>query len=377
MLLAPPSISRAPGRGARSRLLGAGIVFAFLLTGGQVSFAADTADAKLCDAESVSHQGRMKLAEAKAFLDSYVPAAEDVSRIPTFQAGAAENELKRVSATIEETLCLRANPATTAEGMAIYHEALALKSALTVAWSHLLARDATRAAAQALANARSASNLDDAKTAAAAVELQAAKVRGQLRIVSDPFMLAAAAEADGYEASAKAEVDLRDGAAKAMCGADDHGRRKRMCGTYGIFAAALSYIWTQTDGSWNSRPRLNSVGVPSVAFRWLPPKIGWLAVDLGGYSAFLTKSLTATTPSVDKISCTRSPSDYENRLPCEANTLAYPYLAGYVGLTAGRDGIGFITLSPVTFGIAQLGTSSVLAPYVGVMVGFLQINGTF
>jgi hypothetical protein len=55
----------------------------------------------------------------------------------------------------------------------------------------------------------------------------------------------------------------------------------------------------------------------------------------------------------------------------------YAYVGVYAGLTVGRKGVGFVTVSPITAGIAQIGTRSTLLPYVGMSIGVLQLNGNF
>ncbi len=53
------------------------------------------------------------------------------------------------------------------------------------------------------------------------------------------------------------------------------------------------------------------------------------------------------------------------------------YFGVYAGVTMGRKGVGFVTLAPITAGIAQLGSRATLVPYVGMSVGVLQLNGSF
>ncbi len=301
---------------------------------------------------------------------------------PNPQATAADvlaNQLGRVTDALVASICLGAvgDKGQAAEGAAAYVTASKQRAYLLPLLAHARARDAALAAKKAADDAAAAKNAEDARAAAKAADRAVADARAQRDFMNDAYTAAALDAAIVSANAAQSEADLRAVAPDTMCGADDKGRPKKICGTFGIFAAALSYVWVWTDATnITSRPHLASVGVPSVALRYVPWTTGWVSLEWGGYSAFLTKSLTASSPAGTKSACVRSPSDYENRLPCEANPDAYPYLGTYVGATVGRSGVGFLTIAP-TLGVAQLGSASALRPYFGLTIGILNINGKF
>jgi hypothetical protein len=246
---------------------------------------------------------------------------------------------------------------------------------LVTAVAHMTAQQAVADANQALANARKSRTVEDAKALSEAADKHAAEARDQLAHANDVCTQRKVTAAETAADLAREQVTLRESGPDSLCGANDLGLPQSICGIFGISAAALSYLWAVEGDGVRSGRRLTTVGVPAGAFRYV--LMPWVAIDLGGYSAFLTKSLASTSPSVDKVSCAQSPTEYENRLPCEATNEMYAYLAGYAGLTVGRKGVGFVTLQPLTVGIAQRGTSPTLVPYFGISVGVLQVNGTF
>jgi hypothetical protein len=270
----------------------------------------------------------------------------------------------------------------TADSRAKLDAAVTLQSEVLRRLTHACTAQASATAERSFHEAYDASSNDVAQAAAdraADAVIIAQKLRSR---VSDAINAAASAQAENWAALAQHEMDVRSGAKDSICKENAKGRPQTLCGTYGMFAATLSYVMV-----WNSfsdfsgattRPHLPSVAVPDVALRWLPSQdVGWVALEIGAYTSFLTQSLTAASPSVTKVACTRNASEYENRLPCEANANVYPYLALYLGATVGKAGIGYLTVAPVNFGIAQVGSSSALRPYFGITVGALQLNGKF
>jgi hypothetical protein len=245
-------------------------------------------------------------------------------------------------------------------------------------YDRAVARNCASDASNALDDARAASTLDDAKAAAKRAQDAAANALAKhTESGGDKDVDAAWKEADDRAAAANAEVDSRTSATSSICGADDKGRLRHICGTYGLSAGALSFVAVRTPDGWTTQNHLLSVAVPSAAFRLVIIPQGWLSFDIGLSSAFLTQSLAYGAPSTSKTACTVGANVFENKLPCEANAVVYPYMAGYAGFTAGKSGIGFITIAPITAGMAQVGSDTTLRFYIGFSVGVLQLNGKF
>jgi hypothetical protein len=121
--------------------------------------------------------------------------------------------------------------------------------------------------------------------------------------------------------------------------------------------------------------RLVSIAVPYAGVRWIPSlNVSYLAVDLSVYSAYFTSA--SSDLSTKATTCTAGMNQLERLLPCEANPQMRPYAAMQLGVTIGRSGIGYVTASPISFGIAQIGNQG-LAPYYGMVVSSLQITGQF
>jgi len=312
-------------------------------------------------------EGLLELYQVSATCRAVDPAAAD----------PIKNEWQDLQGAFDRTNCARqsADKGTRKRGQDTHKAISQLSYRLLLAGAQASVENNRREAQRALVDAQKAKNVDDAKVAAKVASDQAKAAREAGSPSGDPCTSKAVAAVEAIATAAQEQVELRESAPSTMCGAGDLGLPKQYCGIYGISAAALSYLWTANGDGVSAGRRLASVGVPAVAFRW--PWTSWLAVDVGGYSAFITKSLESTTPSVGKVPCSKSPTDYETKLPCEATNEMYAYLGVYGGLTMGREGVGFLTLSPLTFGIAQVGSRSTLVPYLGLSVGVLQVNGTF
>jgi hypothetical protein len=315
------------------------------------------------------------LRRALGTLSSYAGKAtcdEDPSGI---DAITAEN--KALAPAFDATTCARQSSDTQVRkrGLVAYDQIRATSRQLTLVGAHMSARQALFDAQQALTNAQKSKNVDDAKAAAKVAAASAKAARDALAIAADVCTRNTVTTVEQIAGQAQEQADLRDSAPNSMCGPDSNGLPQKMCGIYGVSAAALSYLWTLNGSTGSGGRRLASVGVPAGALRIT--LTNWAAVDIGGYSAFITKSLASAVPNVSKISCSKNPTDYENRLPCEASNEMYAYFGVYGGITVGRKGVGFVTLTPITFGIAQLGTRTTLVPYVGLSVGVLQLNGSF
>lgn len=292
-----------------------------------------------------------------------------------FPARFAKNELDGIEEATVKADCIvqKGQPMV---GALFKSQLQALKVRLLVHWSDLVAFEAVKDARYAEADAKAASTLDDAKAALGNAKKQAVVLREQQRFHSSKYMRDSALKIGDAIVGAQREVDLINSGPNSICGAKDNGRPKESCGTFGLYAASLSYIWIWTSADTvTARPRLASVAVPSASYRLR--LVDWLAADFGGYSAFLTKSLTATSPTVAKAPCSKSPTEYENRLPCEANPDAFPYFAAFAGITAGRDGVGFLTVAPLNVGLTQVGSRSKLNLFYGLTLGVVQVNGSF
>ena len=163
-----------------------------------------------------------------------------------------------------------------------------------------------------------------------------------------------------------------------------------MCLVYGLFAATLSTISVNGEGSGGpasvfsgqSSHHLASVAVPFAGVRLLPQNWfgvkdwGFISLDVAGYSAFLTSNLGSASSSTPTQSCSSTNTDFTSRLPCQANASVNPYLGTYVGITVGKSTLAYVTIIPFTLGIAQVGSESALRVYTGWSLGALQINGS-
>jgi len=331
--------------------------------------ACTAADENLTVVESVMLAGRNAYA-------TYVGNSTCTVGDPT-AADILESHFKVLLAVLEQTACARrsADAAVRSKGEQDFQTIQQLRNQLSLAIVHMRLQTASQTANDALDAAKKAKNIDDAKAAAKTAAAQAQLAHDQLALQSDDCAQRIAATVRTTDEAVQHQVDLRDGANESMCGADDLGLPKSSCGIYGVSAAALSYLWAFSGSGVDEGRQLASVGVPAAAYRAVLNN--WVALDVGGYSAFISKSLASATPSADRVACSKSPTDYENRLPCEASNQMYPYFGAYLGFTMGRKGVGFLTVTPITAGIAQLGTRATLMPYFGLSIGALQLNGSF
>jgi hypothetical protein len=179
-------------------------------------------------------------------------------------------------------------------------------------------------------------------------------------------------------------------AAESLCSAvDDSTSPKAVCLVYGLFAASLSVVSVNGEGSSSagfvsgeSSHHLTSIAVPFAGIRFLPQvwfgakSWGVISLDIAGYSAFLTQNLGATGPAHTKVSCSSTGSDFVARLPCEADAPVIPYVGAYLGITFGQTKLAYVSLIPFTVGLAQVGSTAGLRGYTGWSVGALQINGS-
>lgn len=223
---------------------------------------------------------------------------------------------------------------------------------------------------------------EDAKTSKTAEDAKAGVLRAEdAKKAIDILQPTAAEPAAQALKTAQQAYEEKKRAENSLCGIAASGDGPRsVCLVYGLFAAALSKVRVTGEGS-EAAQRLTSIAVPFAGVRLIPQlwfglnEWGIVSLDIAGYSAFLSQSVTATTPSVTKTSCSRGGGDFEAKLPCEANGQIHPYLGGYVGVTVGRSGLAYVTIIPFTLGLAQVGAVAELRTYYGWSVGAIQLNG--
>lgn len=252
--------------------------------------------------------------------------------------------------------------------------------------------DATRAADLASGAA------DDARRIADQVEKKygtsvVGSVMAEVRGVSQ-----GADDVEAMAASAKLELQRKESASTALCGANSTLHARPLCVYYGIYTATLSQVRVKGEpGStvepfWGgqSRHRLASVAVPTVGVRLrLPYPVVWYltkwkqlkfaSLDLGVYSAFISPTVSeggAAVKGSAEPSCSKSNGEFETRLPCQGNASVSPYAAGYFGVTFGKSGIGYVSLMPITVGVGQVGTEGSLRTFSGWTVGLIELHGT-
>jgi len=313
--------------------------------------------------------------------ETFLARASRVLKGPAATTGATENAVHYAQLAEIHYRCAGKAPGHS-EMLLLAEEleAQRLKSALSEKLSHACANRGQEVAAQAATQARNADSLEDAESAAKLAMEAAALAELQRSKLPDKTNTSAAIAARTSATLAHRELSLRKGAEETICGKDSKGRPGSTCLSFGVFGAMLSYLWVWNASSFTSRPRFADVVVPAVAGRWEPwseQGVGWVALEVGAYTTFLSRSLVASSPTTTKMACNQSASEYEKRLPCEANSAVYPYMAGYVGATFGRAGLGYLTIAPLTLGVAQVGSRQALRGYFGTTVGALQINGRF
>lgn len=174
------------------------------------------------------------------------------------------------------------------------------------------------------------------------------------------------------------ESHLRLSATKSLCGGiNSDGTMRTFCVSYGIVAASISQLWKIGSQPYGlSTGRLVSVAIPYIGLRWIPTmSYSFLALDLNAYSAYFTSGTLGVTGS-QPASCTGAQNALERSLPCEANPQIQPYAAVQFGATLGRDGIGYVTLAPISLGFGSFGNEGV-HPYYAMVAGSLQLTGKF
>lgn len=223
------------------------------------------------------------------------------------------------------------------------------------------------------------------KPADAEAALGRAKV-GQALLEASPASTPAQRNAAANDVtSATSSLQSAIQADASLCGTSaSTGKASWLCISYGLFAASLSVVQVGTGVgtglSGSSNHHLTSVAVPFAAVRVLPWEGlwgvgGYVSLDVALYSAFLTQSLGAGSPTATKQSCSTAGGDFESKLPCEANASLQPYAGAYVGITVGNSKLAYLTLIPFTTGLAQVGTAPGLQWYSGWSLGVIQLNG--
>jgi len=169
---------------------------------------------------------------------------------------------------------------------------------------------------------------------------------------------------------------LRRLASSDLCGGFDvDGTLSTYCVTYGAFAATISAI-EFLDGApaGLKNGRLLSVVVPYAGLRFPIHRIPYLSFDLTLYSAYITTGSLDTAPAATP--CGGGGNALLKSLPCETNPKIQPYASVLFGATLGQNNVGYLTLAPVTFGFARVGSQGV-HPYIGMLAGTLQLTGKF
>jgi hypothetical protein len=168
----------------------------------------------------------------------------------------------------------------------------------------------------------------------------------------------------------------RLGASNLCGGFDPDGALTRWCITYGLFAATLSAIeFINSSPSGSRGGRLVSVFVPYAGLRVIPfVRVPFLSFDFTLYSAFITSAGIDSTPA--STPCGGGGNALLRNLPCESNPKIQPYAAMLAGVTFGKDNIGYLTLAPLTLGVASVGSLGAYW-YAGALAGTLQLTGRF
>lgn len=318
-------------------------------------------------------------------------AAEERPVTPTGWDAYTLDDFREVSKRLNNIAGSAAQAVAKSSGNIAVREKAKVLSGLAQCMRHFVAAgeayaEATSARKEAesqASQARAAKTVDAAKSAATRASDAAVRARAAANRFPGDKDLGAIAQAAEVSAEHAAEsAAQKERWSQSLCGLGSDGGKLSMCMVYGLFAATLSRVSAfekrELDGG-RTQKRLASIAVPFAALRFvpLPSKYGFVSVDIGGYSAFLTKNLGSTAPSVDRLSCARNGGEFESKLPCEANAELYAYAAFYAGITVGKDGIGYISVVPFTAGLAQVGTNRDLRGFYGVMLGLLQISGRF
>ncbi|AUX39952.1 uncharacterized protein SOCE26_013470 [Sorangium cellulosum] len=161
----------------------------------------------------------------------------------------------------------------------------------------------------------------------------------------------------------------------SICKFDDVGRVNLVCISVGIIPASVSYVYYAAmpkgySGQYSRQ--LASIGLPTASFRINPHP--WFAIDIGGQ---LPAVLSFTADSNKTTSCTSDRNTFTDKLPCETRAELRPLVGIYTGVTFGVDRIGFLTLSPLSAGLARVGKQEKYTFYMGSFAGVLQLSNTF
>jgi hypothetical protein len=124
-----------------------------------------------------------------------------------------------------------------------------------------------------------------------------------------------------------------------------------------------------------SHSALMSFAVPYAAFRATPYNGTWtrfLAWDVLLYSAYISNPPSGAAATA----CTPSPNAIERNLHCESNPTIRPFASLGLAMTIGKDGIGYVSLIPVSIGFAKVGDQGV-HPYFSMFASVLNVTGRF
>jgi hypothetical protein len=180
----------------------------------------------------------------------------------------------------------------------------------------------------------------------------------------------------------RVQVEEQTEGSDSICGLDEEtGGTRPACLTYGVISASLSYVVTPWTGGSGSN-QLVAIASPFGAFRVLPSPVRAPSVGIdviGVYSSFLSATtLQRTTGTSTKAPCSSNGSTFDLKLSCEANADVRSYASLYaLGLTIGKKNLSYVQVVPFTIGLGQLGSDTRLRPYIGSMVGVLQVTGAF
>ena len=203
----------------------------------------------------------------------------------------------------------------------------------------------------------------------------AQKLDDVARIAPDPKV------ADIRDTVEKAKIEAAHVSQKTAATVDDAKSRSGCDGTSRlcVFGGALVGSYSLVSGSGQrtgqTGHRIINLLVPSGGVRWA--RFEHLSIDLSFYTAIISPDFQTQVISSAGSGCSKTPSTFNDLLPCEGNTLLRPYGALLLGGTigTGNSSIGVVTVG-ITGGIARTTQDATAFLFYGLMIGTAGVYST-
>ncbi len=149
----------------------------------------------------------------------------------------------------------------------------------------------------------------------------------------------------------------------------------RLCVFGGALVGSYSLVSGSGQRTGQTGHRIINLLVPAGGVRWA--RFEHLSIDLSFYTAIVSPDFQTQLINSNGSGCSKTPSTFNDLLPCECNTLLRPYGALLLGGTigTGNSSVGVVTVG-VTAGIARTTQDATAFLFYGLMIGTAGVYST-